>query len=58
MVVKEKFSLLRDVPNVLDISASTVKANSIEDGPRTLAATLKLIERRINHFRLSQTPPS
>ena len=50
MVVKEKFSLLRDVPNVLDISASTVKANSIEDGPRTLAATLKLIERRINHF--------
>ena len=50
MVIKDKFSLLKDVPNVLDLSASVIKANSIEDSSRTLASTLNLIERRINHF--------
>jgi len=49
-VVKDKFTLLKDVPNVLNLSASVIKTNSVEGGPKTLAATLKLIERRINHF--------
>ena len=49
-VVKDKFLLLKDVPNVLNLSASVIKTNSVEDGPKTLAATLNLIERRINHF--------
>ena len=49
-VVKDKFTLLKDVPNVLNLSASVIKTNSVEGGSKTLAATLKLIERRINHF--------
>lgn len=50
MEIKEKFNLLKNVSNVLNVSSSYIKQNSIENGPRKLFVTLKLIENRINHF--------
>lgn len=50
MVVKDKFVLLKDLPNVLKLSSTEVKKCSIELGERKLYAVLKLVEGRINHF--------
>ena len=50
MIIKDKFVLLKDIPNVLNISSTLVKANSIENGPRKIFVILKLIEQRINHY--------
>jgi len=50
MVIKDAFSLLKDVPNILNLPGTVIRSNAIPDGQKTLAATLKLIERRIDHF--------
>lgn len=50
MEIKEKFELLRNVPNILSLSDSDIKSVSIEDGPRRVFATLELLKARISHF--------
>lgn len=50
MVVKEKFVLLKNVPNILNISSSSLKAYKIEDGKETLYSILELLEKKVNHF--------
>jgi len=50
MVVKDKFVLLKDLPNVLRLSSSELESRSIELGEKKLYAVLKLVEARINHF--------
>jgi len=50
MIIKEKFSLLKDLPNVLNLSKSTINAYKIEDGPRKVFVIIELMKNRINHF--------
>jgi len=50
MVVKEKFILLKNVPNILNLSSSEIKKYSIERGPRKIFIVLELNKNRINHF--------
>jgi len=50
MIVKEKFTLLKNVSNILNVSSSVIKKESIENGPRKLFVSIKLLEDRINHF--------
>jgi hypothetical protein len=53
IIVKEKFSLLKDTPNILHLSSSSINSLLPEDYSeinKKLAATLKLAESRINHF--------
>lgn len=50
MIVKTKFSLLKDLPNILNLSKSVINTYKVEHGPRKLFVILKLMENRINHF--------
>ncbi len=50
MEIKDKFSLLKDVPNIFRLSASKIASSSIAKGPAKVYSTLKLSEDRINHF--------
>jgi len=50
MVIKDKFELLKNVPNTLSLSDSYLESVSIEDGPRRVFATLELLKNRISHF--------
>lgn len=50
MVVKETFSLLKGIPNILDLSAAEIKKYSIDRGPRKVFVVLELNKNRINHF--------
>lgn len=50
MVVKEKFTLLKDIPNILNISSSGMSAFRVEDGIETFKSILSLLEKKINHF--------
>jgi hypothetical protein len=50
MIIKEKFSLLKDLPNILDLSKSVIDTYKIEGGPRKIFVILKLMENRIKHF--------
>jgi len=50
MVIKDKFVLLKNLPNILKLSSSEIERRSIELGERKLYAVLKLVEARINHF--------
>jgi len=49
MIVKEKFQLLKGVPNILNLSSSVIKAHEIELGPRKVFLTLQMNERKISH---------
>jgi len=53
MIIKDKFSLLKDLPNVLNLSKSVIDTYKIEGGPRKVFVILKLMENRINHFTKS-----
>jgi hypothetical protein len=48
--VKEKFDLLKNVPNILNMSISEVKQNSIELGHRKIFVNLEQVKGRINHY--------
>ena len=50
MIVKDKFVLLKDVPNVLNMSSSTIKAHGSVDEVKNLVRILRLVESRIGHF--------
>ncbi len=50
MVVKEKFILLKDIPNILNISATSLRAHRVDDGIETLHSIMSLLEKKINHF--------
>ena len=50
MVIKEKFTLLKDIPNILNMSASSLRAHRVVDGNETLHTVLALHEKRVNHF--------
>jgi len=50
MVVKENFTLLKSVPNILNLSATEIKKYSIDRGPRKIFIVLELNKNRINHF--------
>ena len=50
MVVKETFTLLKGVPNILNLSAAEIKEYSIDRGPRKVFVVLDLNKNRINHF--------
>lgn len=50
MIVKDKFSLLKDLPNTLDLSKSVIDTYKVEGGPRKIFVILKLMENRITHF--------
>lgn len=49
MIVKDKFSLLKDKPNILNLSSGAIKAHSVENGQRKLFVMLDL-ETKISHF--------
>lgn len=50
MIIKEKFSLLKNLSNTIDLSSYIVDAYKIDSGPRKLFVLIKLLENRINHF--------
>lgn len=50
MVIKDKFTLLKDIPNVLNISSSSLKAFRVDDGIETMHSILSLLEKKITHF--------
>jgi len=50
MIIKQKFDLLKDVPNVLSLIQSKYNEYAIDKGPAKIYTTLKLIENRISHY--------
>jgi len=50
LVIKEKFKLLKDIPNTTDISKWNLSAYIVDDGLETLHSILGLLEKRITHF--------
>lgn len=50
VVVKDKFTLLKSVPNILRLSSSALKKYAVERGPRKIFIVLELNKNRINHF--------
>jgi len=50
MIIKKKFTLLKDTPNTISLSKSVIKAFQVENGPRKSFVIIKLIEDRIKHF--------
>lgn len=50
MVIKEKFTLLKNVPNIVNIPAATIKNSSIPIGPKKLFITISMIANRVEHF--------
>jgi len=54
MIIKDKFTLLKDVPNILSIPPNSLNAISIENGSQILYSTLELMKSRVNHFTKSK----
>lgn len=50
MIVKSKFTLLKNVPNVFRLSSAVIKVNSIPGDRANLIRAMKLIEKRVRHF--------
>lgn len=51
MVIKDKFNLINNVPNIIDIRKNTMRSYEREENsPRHVFAFLKLKQRSINHF--------
>jgi len=50
MVVKDKFILLKNVPNILHLSPTTIKAHSVSAGQRKVFVVLEMLQDRINHY--------
>ena len=50
MIVKEKFDLLKGVPNILNYPQSSIKNMSIENGQRKIFVILELMTSRISHY--------
>jgi len=50
MIIKDKFSLLKNTPNLLNLSSSDIHKYSIDLGPRKIFVNLEQIKNRIDHF--------
>jgi len=50
MVIKPDFELLKDTPNILNLSSQKLKPFKVEMGPRKIFVVLKLMENKIDHF--------
>ena len=50
MIIKDKFVLLKDVPNILNIGKSTMNGLSNVEEVKNLVRIIRLIESRLNHF--------
>lgn len=50
MVIIDKFTLLKDIPNILNVSTSSLQAHRVDDGIETLHSILSLLEKRVNHY--------
>lgn len=50
MIIKEKFILLKDVPNVFRLSNTIIKTYSVPGDRVNLIRAMKLIEKRVKHF--------
>jgi hypothetical protein len=50
MVIKKKFSLLSNTPNILSLSPTVIKSISIDNGYRKVFVTVEMSRRNINHF--------
>lgn len=48
--VKEKFDLLKNVPNILFLSQSEIKSSSIEMGQRKIFVNLEQVKNKIGHY--------
>jgi len=50
LVITDKFTLLKDIPNVLNVSSSSLKAYRVDDGIETLHSIMSLLEKKVTHF--------
>jgi len=50
MIILDKFTLLKDVPNVLHLSENVLKANSVRNANDTVKSIMGIMEKRITHF--------
>ena len=50
MQVKEKFILLKDTPNVLSLSQSSLHTYAVPGDIQNLVRAIKLVQKQINHF--------
>jgi len=50
LVIKTKFTLLKDIPNILNISSTSLQSYRVDDGMETLQSILSLLEKKITHF--------
>lgn len=50
IIVKDKFDLLRNVPNILNLSMSDINKYSIETGHRKIFVNLEQVKSRISHY--------
>lgn len=50
MIIKESFTLLKGVSNILHLSSSDIKNYSVENGNRKLFVMLELHKNRIKHY--------
>lgn len=50
MIVKKTFNLLKDIPNILQLSSNELKKYTIEKGSQKLYVMLQLRKDRINHY--------
>ncbi len=48
--MKQKFTLLKDLPNVIDVPQNIIDNYTVENGDSKYFTILKLIENRITHF--------
>ena len=50
MVIKDKFKLLKDIPNVLKLSSSSLRSHRITEGRETLQIVLNLLQKKVDHY--------
>ena len=50
IIVKDKFGLIKGVPNVLHLSEGQIKTHRVQNGVKNLTFVLQLFRNRINHF--------
>lgn len=50
MIIKDKFALLKGVPNTLSLSKSAISKVSIKNGPRKVFVILEMTGHKIQHF--------
>ena len=50
MVIKSTFELLKDTPNLLELSPQKLKPFKLELGSKKISIVLKLMENKIEHF--------